>query len=92
MQARLRAAVFEVLARNQRDHVKIGGNGGRLGGVVTEEGVRTFVRKSQVDQVCLLTLWVFSSRARKSKIISRWGRFVVPKLCKNPLSETESES
>ena len=44
MQVRLRAAVLEVLARNQRDHVKIGKNGGHLGGVMTEGGVRTLVR------------------------------------------------
>ena len=45
----------KVLARAQRDHVKIVGNGWYLGGAVTEEGVRTFVRKFQVDRVRLLT-------------------------------------
>ena len=44
MQVRLRAAVLEVLARKQRDHVKIGENGGDLGGVMTEGGIRTFVK------------------------------------------------
>jgi hypothetical protein len=51
MQARQREAVLEVLARNRYDHVKIEGNGGHLGGAVTEEDVRTFVREFQVDQV-----------------------------------------
>jgi len=54
MQARQREAVLEVLARNQHDHVKIEGNGGHLGGAVTEEDVRTFVREFQVDQVRLV--------------------------------------
>jgi hypothetical protein len=51
MQASQREAVLEELARNQYEHVKIEGNGGHLGGAVTEEDVRTFVREFQVDQV-----------------------------------------
>ncbi|KAI0301235.1 hypothetical protein BC826DRAFT_988269 [Russula brevipes] len=51
MQARQREAVLEVLARNQHEHVKIDGNGGHLGGAVTEEDVRAFVGEFKVDQV-----------------------------------------
>jgi hypothetical protein len=54
MQARQREAVLDVLTRNQHEHVKIDGNGGHLGGAVTEEDVRTFVREFQVDQVRFL--------------------------------------
>jgi hypothetical protein len=51
MQARQREAVLEALARNQHEHVKIDGNGGHLGGAVTEEDVRAFVGEFKVDQV-----------------------------------------
>ncbi|KAI9513437.1 hypothetical protein F5148DRAFT_971638 [Russula earlei] len=51
MQAQQREVVLEVLARSQHDHVKIEGNGGHLGGAVTEEDVRAFVGEFQVDQV-----------------------------------------
>ena len=53
-QARQRESVLEALARNRLEHVKIDGNGGLLGGAVTEEDVRAFVREFQVDQVRLL--------------------------------------
>ena len=86
MQARLRATVLEVLARNQRDDVKIGRNGGHLGGVV-EEGVRMFVRNFQVDK-----MRPFSSRVCNSKIIrGRGACFVVPKVC-NIYGELEGVS
>lgn len=52
-QARQREAVLEALARNHYEHVKIDGNGGLLGGAVTEEDVRAFVGQFQVDQVRL---------------------------------------
>ena len=51
MQARQREAVLEALTRNQHEHVKIDGNGGHLGGAVTEDDVRAFVKEFQVDQV-----------------------------------------
>lgn len=51
MQARQREAVLEALAKNHYEHVKIEGNGGHLGGAVTEDDVRTFVGEFQVDQV-----------------------------------------
>lgn len=54
MQARQREAVLEALARNQHEHVKIDGNGGHLGGAVTEEDVRAFVGQFKVDQVRFL--------------------------------------
>jgi len=54
LQARQREAVLEVLARNQHEHVKIDGNGGHLGGAVSEEDVRAFVREFQVDEVRFL--------------------------------------
>jgi hypothetical protein len=50
-QARQREAVLEALARNHYEHVKIDGNGGLLGGAVTEEDVRAFVGEFKVDQV-----------------------------------------
>ncbi|KAI0299438.1 hypothetical protein B0F90DRAFT_623558 [Multifurca ochricompacta] len=52
-QTRQREVVLESLAGNQHEHVKIDGNGGLLGGAVTEEDVRAFVREFQVDQVRL---------------------------------------
>jgi hypothetical protein len=55
MQARQREAVLEALTRNHHEHVKIDGNGGHLGGAVTEDDVRAFVREFQVDQVRLLS-------------------------------------
>jgi hypothetical protein len=56
MQARQREAVLEALTRNHHEHVKIDGNGGHLGGAVTEDDVRAFVKEFQVDQVRLLVL------------------------------------
>ena len=53
MQARQREAVLEALAKNHHEHVKIEGNGGHLGGAVTEDDVRAFVGEFQVDQVRL---------------------------------------
>jgi hypothetical protein len=53
-QARQREAVLEALARNHYEHVKIDGNGGLLGGAVTEEDIRAFVGEFKVDQVRLL--------------------------------------
>ena len=53
MQARQREAVLEALTRNHHEHVKIDGNGGHLGGAVTEDDVRAFVKEFQVDQVRL---------------------------------------
>jgi hypothetical protein len=47
--------VLEALTRNQYEHVKIDGNGGLLGGAVTEEDVRAFVGEFKVDQVRLPT-------------------------------------
>ena len=58
MQARQREAVLEALAKNHHEHVKIEGNGGHLGGAVTEDDVRAFVGEFQVDQVRLLVLLV----------------------------------
>jgi RNA recognition motif. (a.k.a. RRM, RBD, or RNP domain) len=58
MQARQREAVLEALAKNHHEHVKIEGNGGHLGGAVTEDDVRAFVGEFQVDQVRLLSLFV----------------------------------
>jgi hypothetical protein len=56
MQARQREAVLEALAKNHHEHVKIEGNGGHLGGAVTEDDVRAFVGEFQVDQVRLPSL------------------------------------
>jgi len=53
MQARQREAVLEALAKNHYEHVKIEGNGGHLGGAVTEDDVRAFVGEFQADQVRL---------------------------------------
>lgn len=58
MQARKREAVLEALTRNHHEHVKIDGNGGHLGGAVTEDDVRAFVKEFQVDQVRLPSLLV----------------------------------
>ena len=57
MQARLRVAVLEVSPREEpMPPRKDWREWWTLGGVVTEEGVRTFVRKFQVDRVRLVTL------------------------------------
>ena len=45
MQARPWEAVLEALTRNHHEHVKIDGNGGHLGGAVTEDDVRAFVKE-----------------------------------------------
>ena len=50
-----------------------------LGGVVTEEGARTFVRKFQVDRVRLVTLGLLLE-SPQIQDIPWWGRFVVPEL------------
>jgi len=70
MQASQREAVLEELARNQHEHVKIEGNGGHLGGAVTEEDVRTFVREFQVDQVRFPLFFARSQREDDPTVIS----------------------